>query len=112
MESGLQFLKEVPVVWDETIPLFGKIGDYLGMARKSGDQWYIGAITDWDEREFEIVLSFLPDGEYELTQYFDGPNAASFAEDLAKETIRIKSGENIKIQMAPGGGFAAVIRIL
>ena len=107
---SMEFLSIVPSVWDETIPLFGKIGDYVGVARRSGKEWYIGAITDWDARDFEIDLDFLPQGSYELIEFKDGINAANHAEDLAKESQKVKSGDKIKIHLAPGGGYAAVIR--
>ncbi len=107
---SMEFLSVVPSVWDETIPLFGKVGDYVGVARRSGDEWYIGAITDWSQRDFDIDLSFLPQGDFELIEFKDGPNAANHAEDLAKETARVTSGDKIKIHMAPGGGYAAVVK--
>jgi alpha-glucosidase len=107
---SMEFLSVVPSVWDETIPLFGKVGDYVGVARRSGDEWYIGAITDWSERDFDIDLSFLPQGDFELIEFKDGPNAANHAEDLAKETARVTSGYKINIHMAPGGGYAAVVK--
>ncbi len=107
---SMEFLSAVPSVWDETIPLFGKVGDYVGVARRSGDERDIGAITDWAERDFDIDLGFLPNGNFELVEFKDGPNAANHAEDLTKETVRVSSGDKIKIHLAPGGGYAAIVR--
>ena len=108
---SMEFLSAVPSVWDETIPLFGKVGDYAGVARRSGGDWYIGAITDWEARDFEIDLSFLPVGAFEITEYKDGINAERHAEDLAKDVIQVRAEDKLKIHLAPGGGYAAIIRI-
>ncbi len=107
---AMEFLSIVPTVWDETIPLFGKIGDYVGVARKSGDSWFIGVITDWDEREFEIDLSFLKDGSYTLTEFTDGINADQYGEDFEKRVREINSNEKVTIHLAPGGGWVGVVK--
>ena len=108
---SMEFLADVPTVWDETIALFGSVADYAGIARRSGNDWYIGAITDWDAREFEVKLDFLPAGEYELVEYADGINADRHAEDLQKQVSNVESSDNIVIRMAPGGGYAAILRL-
>lgn len=107
---AMEFLSEVPTVWDRTIPLFGKVGDYVGVARKSGESWFIGVITDWDEREFEIDLNFLDSGDYELTEFKDGINANQYGEDFEKSIKRVKPSDKIKIHLAAGGGWVGVIR--
>jgi len=100
----------VPSVWDQTVPLAGKVGDYVAVARQSGTDWYIGALTDWTPRELDVKLDFLPDGTYLMTEFRDGINADQFAEDFVKETRIVKPGETIKIKMAPGGGYAAMLK--
>lgn len=107
---AMEFLSEVPSVWDETVPLFGKTGDYVGVARKSGDSWYVGVITDWDSREFEIELDFIETGDYKLTEFMDGVNADRYGEDFVKKTKRVKANDKIKIKLASGGGWVGVIR--
>ena len=107
---SMEFLSAVPSVWDETVPLFGKIGDYVGVARRSGEGWYLGVITDWDSRDFEIDLSFLPSGEFTISEYKDGINADRHAEDLGKDVLNVTSGDKIKIHLASGGGYAAIIK--
>jgi len=109
-KSSMQFLSEVPTVWDETIPLSGKVGDWVAMARRSSDTWYIGAITDWDTRGLKLNLNFLPEGTYEINVFRDGINADRYAEDLEVTTLEVHSGEILTIHMAPGGGFVGVIR--
>jgi alpha-glucosidase len=107
---AMEFLSVVPTVWDETVPLFGKVGDYVGVARLSGEDWYIGVITDWTEREFEIDFSFLPSGNYTLTEFKDGYNADRHAEDCRKEVRPVDSSSRVKINLAPGGGYAAIVQ--
>ncbi|MDD2513174.1 MAG: glycoside hydrolase family 97 C-terminal domain-containing protein, partial [Proteiniphilum sp.] len=93
-------------VWDETIPLSGRVGEHVVLARRSGDDWYIGGITDWNSRELEIGLSFLPGRQYEMTLFRDGANAHRKGSDYRKETREVTSGETISLHLAPGGGFA------
>jgi alpha-glucosidase len=105
----LEFLSEVPTVWDETRALDARIADYIVMARKSGEEWYVGAMTDGTAREFQIDLSFLPEGEFEAVIFKDGINAHRYGSDYKREVMPIKSGDNLKIELAPGGGWVAWI---
>ncbi|MFO7616163.1 MAG: glycoside hydrolase family 97 protein, partial [Bacteroidales bacterium] len=99
----MDFLSVVPSVWDETVPLAGKVGDYVAVARQSGDRWFIGAITDWSARDLEISLDFLPEGTYELTGWQDGINADQFAEDFSVEKRIVRAGGKMIIKMPPCG---------
>lgn len=105
----LSFLSAVPTVWDETRALDAKVGDYLAVARKSGRDWYVGAMTDWMPRTLEIKLDFLDDGTYEAEIYSDGANADRYASDYRKEVRQVGKGDVLKIDLAPGGGWAARI---
>jgi alpha-glucosidase len=106
----MEFLSVVPSVWDETVPLNGKVGDFVTVARKSGTDWYIGSLTDWTPRTMEIKLDFLSEGTYELTEWVDGINADLYAEDFQVKSRTVKAGETISIKMATGGGYAAVLK--
>ena len=103
------FIASVPTVWDETRGLDGKVGEYIAMARRSGDEWYVGAMTDWSARELVLDLGFLPEGEYNVVVYKDGVNAHRIASDYKKEEISLPSDRRLAAVMAPGGGFAAKI---
>lgn len=103
----MSFLAKVPTVWDETRVLDAAAGDYVIVARKSGAEWYIGAMTDWTPRELEIDFNFLGDGDYKAEVYADGVNASKYAGDFEKTTLTVKAGDRIKIKLAPGGGWAA-----
>ncbi|MDT8401871.1 MAG: glycoside hydrolase family 97 protein [Bacteroidales bacterium] len=102
-----EFIAGVPVVWDETRVLEAAVGDYLVIARRSGDEWFIGAMTDWEGREFEIDLSFLGEGEYKAVIFNDGINADRYAQDYNRTENALSKGGSFKIKMAPGGGFVA-----
>ncbi|HKX84460.1 MAG TPA: glycoside hydrolase family 97 catalytic domain-containing protein, partial [Pyrinomonadaceae bacterium] len=106
--EAMRFLSVVPTIWNETIPLEAKIGEYMAVARQaSNGDWYIGAINNWNEREFEIELSFLDDGNYEALIFQDGANSARVTSDFRILTNIVKNGDRLKVKMAPGGGFAA-----
>jgi alpha-glucosidase len=106
------YIAAIPTVWDETRALAGEVGKYIAIARRSGDVWYVGAMTDWNARELTLDLGFLDEGVYEVEIYRDGVNADRAARDYRREVVRVNIPEQVKyeIDMAPGGGWAAVIR--
>ncbi|AHW59714.1 alpha-glucosidase [Draconibacterium orientale] len=105
----MEFLAAVPSVWDETKVLEAKVSDYIAVARRSGDKWFVGALTDWDPREMELKLDFLGEGTYTMKVWKDGLNADKHAADFAQETLEVTAGSTVKVKMAPGGGWAAII---
>ena len=105
----LDFIAGCPTTWDETVALDGKIGEYVAVARRKGDTWYVGAITGWDERDLTLDLSFIS-GCWRVEMFRDGPNAHRAARDYSRDVVSFPSDGRIKIHMAPGGGWAAVIR--
>lgn len=107
--AAMDFLSKVPTVWDQTIGIDGKVGDFIIMARRSGNQWYIGGMTDWTSRDATIKLDFLPEGEHTLTLWQDGPNADKAAVDCITKKITVSKGQTITIPMAKGGGFVGII---
>jgi len=106
----MQFLRAVPTEWDDTQVLEAKVSDYVVMARRSGDTWYLGAMTDWEERSFSIDLDFLEKGAYEMEIWQDGINADRYAEDFEQQTKEVTANTKIDLSLAPGGGWVAVIR--
>lgn len=107
--AAMDFLSKVPTVWDQTIGIDGKVGDFIIMARRNGSQWYIGGMTDWTSRDATIKLDFLPEGEHTLTLWQDGPNADKAAVDCITKKITVSKGQTITIPMAKGGGFVGII---
>ena len=108
--DAMEFLSAVPVVWDETRVLDGRIGDYVVVARRSGRDWYVGAMTDWTARELEIDLSFLPAGAFRMDAYQDGVNAERRGEDYRRVQDQVTSASRLTIRLAEGGGWAARLR--
>ena len=106
-----EFIAAVPEVWDESRGLAGKVGEYIAIARRSGSDWYVGAMTDWSAREMTLDLSFLPEGSYQVELYRDGANADRAASDYRKEIVDLPSDRKINIKMAPGGGWVAKISL-
>ena len=104
------FITKVPVTFDETIPLDGKVGEYVALARKKGDTYFVGAMTNWTARDITLDFSFLPPGNYQAEIFSDGMNAERDGTDYKKEVIKISSGQKITIHLAGGGGWAARVR--
>lgn len=104
-----EFIAAIPTVWNETHVVDAKVSEYIAMARKHDDIWYLGALTNWEPREIELDLSFLGDGNYKLELFKDGINADRAACDYKKEVIPVPADRKLKIKMAPGGGYAAKI---
>ncbi|WP_226979474.1 glycoside hydrolase family 97 protein [Zobellia roscoffensis] len=107
--EAMEFLSVVPTVWDKTIALDAQFSDYIVVARKSGDDWYVGAMTDWTARDLEIDFSFLNEGSYTMTLYQDGVNANRFAEDYKRLELEVTPSDKKTIHLAPGGGWVARI---
>jgi alpha-glucosidase len=104
----MEFLGPVPTVWDDSKVLDAKVGAYLYMARQSGKDWYLGGMTNEEKRSCELDLSFLDkDAAYLMTLFRDGVNADRCAEDYKRIVRRVTSEDKVKIDLAPGGGFAA-----
>jgi alpha-glucosidase len=108
-QESTDFIVNIPVVWDDIKVLDGKVGDYLLLARRSGKEWFAGALTDWTSRDMILDLSFLPSGEYVMDLFQDGVNADRYAADYKHLKLNVKSGDKMKIHLAPGGGWAARI---
>jgi glycosyl hydrolase family 97 len=114
---AFQFLRDVPVDWDESLVLDGKLGDYVVLARQQGDDWYLGAITDEAARTVTVDLNFLTEGRtYQATLYKDGPDAHydTNPTDYVIERIQVVGGdsESLELPMAAGGGIAIQLRAL
>lgn len=108
-QESTTFISKVPTVFDETVPLLGKVGEHVAIARRNGDTWYVGAMTNWDARDLVIDLSFLPKGNYEAEVFKDGINADRDATDYTREVIKVSSSDKIKVHLSNGGGWAARI---
>jgi alpha-glucosidase len=108
-QPGVEFLKEVPTVWDDTKVVNGKVGEYITMARRKSDRWYIGAMTNSEARTLSVDLDFLGEGKWEIHYFRDAEDADVHAEKLEMGTEKVTSESELVMQMAPGGGYAAYI---
>ena len=101
------FIASVPNIGlDETLVLQGKLGESVVIARRKGNAWYVGGMTDWSPRDITLDFSFLGEGKYVVTLFRDGVNADKQAEDYVKETFTVTSSSRKFIHMSSGGGFA------
>jgi alpha-glucosidase len=110
-QPAFQFIKDVPVNWEVTVPLDGVIGDYYVVARKdrTSDDWYVGAVTDEHERTLQLLLNFLPEHRtYQATLYGDAPDAhwQTNPEAITITTKQVSAADTLELFIAPGGGFA------
>jgi alpha-glucosidase len=103
------FITKVPTVFDETVPLDGKVGEYTALAHKKGNIWFVGAMTNWTPRDLTLDFSFLGKGAYKAVIFKDGINSDRDGTDYKKEVIKISAGDKLNIHLAPGGGWAARI---
>lgn len=107
--ESLDFIANIPTVWDESIAIDGEVAKHVTIARRKGDTWYVGGMTDWSARDMEINLSFLPKGNYRITLFRDGVNAHRVGRDYKREIFETSSSDKLSVHLAPGGGFAAKI---
>lgn len=108
-QPGFEFLRKVPTVWDETKVLDGHPDQFLTVARKKDDVWYVGSINNSVKKTISIKLDFLGDGDYILEQYKDAPDVADFPNHLTKTQDTVKKNQIIDIELAVGGGQAMII---
>ncbi len=99
------YLASLPTTWDDTRVIDAKLGDYLVIARRKDNDWYLSAMTDWSEREMEVSLSFLGDGKYRAFSCEDGTNAKKDASDYRMGYKLTDNSEKLEVKMAPGGGY-------
>ncbi len=105
------FIASVPVTWDETKALKCEVGEYVIVAKRKGNEWFIGGMTNSKERSIDVNLDFLTDGKtYEMTSFEDGINAGRQAMDYRKKVAQVKNGNKLTIKMVRNGGFAARLK--
>jgi alpha-glucosidase len=103
------FIAKMPTAFDETIALDGKVGEYVALARRKGDTWFVGAMSNWTPRDITLDFSFLAEGMYEAEIFKDGVNADRDATDYKREIVSVSKNTKPAIKLYPGGGWAARI---
>ncbi|MYC82819.1 MAG: glycoside hydrolase family 97 protein [Acidobacteria bacterium] len=105
-QPGIEFLGKVPTSWDATRVLDGSVGEFITVARRSGAEWYVGSMTDWDGRELSIPMRFLGPGLYRAEVYADVEGDPA---GVRRYQLRVRSSDAVTARLEPGGGH--VMRI-
>lgn len=105
-QAAFQFLKDVPTTWDETHVLGGTPGEYATIARRHGDEWYLGSMTNWYPRTLQLPLNFLGSGNYVAEIYEDGPDAVTDPKQVTVRNQTVTASSVLTLHLAPGGGAA------
>ena len=105
-QPAFQFIKDVPASWDATKVLGGEPGEFITIARRHGEEWYLGSMTNWTPRTLSVPLTFLGDGAYRAEIYADGPNAAKEPKEVTIRKELVHKGQVLTLKLAPGGGCA------
>ncbi|WP_345235098.1 glycoside hydrolase family 97 protein [Olivibacter ginsenosidimutans] len=111
-EDCTRFITQVPTTWDETKALVAKAGEVLVVAKRKGNKWFIGGMTNNKEevRQLTINLDFLQEGTtYHLTSFEDGINAGRQAMDYRRKELTVRKGDQLSLKMVRNGGWAAVL---
>ena len=109
-QPGFEFIQQVPTTWDETKVLDAQVGNYIIIARRKGEDWYVGAMTDWTARTLSIPLDFLPAGEFAADIFSDAADANSNPNHLNKTTRIVQKSDVLSAKLAAGGGQVIWLR--
>ena len=104
--AGFDFIRDVPTSWDETRFLAGEVGDYIAIAKRKGDRWYIGAMNGDSARRVSLPLSFLGAGRWTADLWMDGARPDA----ISRETRQVEASDTIQLDLAATGGAVAVLR--
>ncbi len=107
-KPGFEFIEKVPTVWDETRVLNGEPSEYITIARRHGDDWYLGSMTNWTPRNLTVPLSFLGPGKWNAQFFADGPDANENAKSLSIQTKQVTASGSLPLHLASGGGAAVI----
>lgn len=109
-QETTNFISKIPTTWDEVVPLDGRLGQYVAVAKRKDNTWYVAAMTDWTPRQLTISLSMLGSGQHQAEVFADGVNADRDATDYQLSTLTVAQGDSITIRLAPAGGWSAIIK--
>ncbi len=109
-QQTTDFIAKFPTTFDQTVAIDGRVGEYVAIARRKADTWYVGAMTNWNARNLTLDFSFLPRGVYQAEVFKDGINADREASDYKREVIKVDSGDRLEIHLSSGGGWAGILK--
>jgi len=108
-QPGIDFLKGIPASWDETRVLEGLPGEYIAIARKSGNTWYVAGMSV-DARTFTIRTEFLGDGKYQVVSWCDSPDSDRYPRKLERKETIADRHTDLEFRVAQAGGFTAILK--
>lgn len=108
-QETTNYISQIPTVFDEVVALDGQLGEYAVIAKRKGTKWYVAAMTNWTARDLTIDLKMLSPGNHRAEIFADGFNADREATDFMRSTAFVTQGQQLKVHLAPGGGWNAVI---
>jgi len=105
---GMDFLKGLPTVWDETRGLAGEVGQYVAEVRRHGKNWYLAAIANRDGRQLPVPLGFLGAGNWKVTLWEDAADSGQSAERVVRSERTARASDTLQLKLAPSGGMVAI----
>ena len=105
-QKDFDFIKQVPCTWDEVHVIDGLPMQFISLARRSGNDWYIGSITNWNERDTKLPLSFLGPGKYVAEIYADASDSATNTTHTTISKRPVDRSTVLDVHMVSGGGNA------
>jgi alpha-glucosidase len=106
-QPGLDFLKAVPTVWDDTRALDAAVGEHVVIVRRNGSRWFLGALTDRNARDIPVKLDFLGPGSWTLKLWKDAPDSDTVGEHLVAEQRVVTAAEELTLHLVRAGGAVA-----
>jgi len=103
-QPGFDFIETIPTVWDETRVVGAEAGQWITIARRKGNDWWVGTITNGMARSLTVSLDFLPGGTYRAEMYSDTPDAVENPNHLTRESRQVIPSDKLQLSLAAGGG--------
>jgi len=107
-QPGIEFMRSLPTVWDETVVLSGEVGKSIAIGRRSGQRWYLAAMSGDAAVQLQVPLKFLGKGKWTLRAFADAPGSSDY-QAVVESTLEVNSKTILPLSLAPGGGFAGII---
>jgi len=108
-QPGFEVIKNIPTTWDETHVPAAEVGEYISIARRKNNSWYVGTITNNKAREIKLNFGFLPAGNYIAEIYSDAADADENANHLTKQKLIVNRNSVLKLSLASGGGNIIIL---
>ena len=108
-QPGFDFIMSIPTRWDDTVVPDARVSEYVAVARKNGEKWYLGCINNSKERTVSIPLLFLGDGKWKLRLYRDVPLCEEDPNLLEVEEFNVGAQDELPVHLASGGGCAMIL---